>query len=62
MLLQAWGLMELQRGNVLAAILLLERSVQFDQRNSNVLKWKPVILAKQQALTLRQKRNTRYFV
>ena len=54
--------MELQRGNVLAAVLLLERSVQFDQRNSNVLKWKPVILAKQQALTLRQKRNTRYFV
>ena len=62
MLLQAWGLMELQRGNVLAAILLLERSVQFDQRNSTVLKWKPVILAKQQALTLRQKRNTRHFV
>ena len=54
--------MELQRGNVLAAILLLERSVQFDQRNSNVKKWQPVLLATQQARTLRQKRNTRYFV
>ena len=28
MIAQAWGLLELQRGNVLAAVLLLERCVQ----------------------------------
>ena len=40
--LQAWGLLELQRGNVLAAVLLLERCVASDPRCSPVLKWKPV--------------------
>ena len=40
--LQAWGLLELQRGNVLAAVLLLERCVANDPRCSPVLKWKPV--------------------
>ena len=39
---QAWGLMELQRGNVLAAVLLLERSVAYDPRCSPVLRWKAV--------------------
>lgn len=35
---QAWGLMELQRGNVVAAVLLLERCVAADPRCSPVLK------------------------
>ncbi len=30
--------MELQKGNILAAVLLLERSVQFEPRNSPVLR------------------------
>ncbi|KAK9823656.1 hypothetical protein WJX72_004459 [[Myrmecia] bisecta] len=46
-LCQAWGLMELQRGNVLAAVMLLERCVQYDPRCSPVLKWKLVQQAKQ---------------
>ena len=44
---QAWGLMELQRGNVLAAVLLLERSVAHDPRCSPVLRWKAVRTARQ---------------
>ena len=40
--MQAWGLMELQRGNVLAAVLLLERSVRMDPSCSPVLRWKEV--------------------
>ena len=40
--MQAWGLLELQRGNVLAAVLLLERCVASDPRCSPVLKWKAV--------------------
>lgn len=40
--MQAWGLLELQRGNVLAAVLLLERCVANDPRCSPVLKWKAV--------------------
>ncbi|KAK9846412.1 hypothetical protein WJX81_003324 [Elliptochloris bilobata] len=46
-LCQAWGLMELQRGNVLAAVLLLERSVAHDPRCSPVLRWKAVRTARQ---------------
>lgn len=45
-LLQAWGLMEMQRGNWQAAVALLERSVLFEPRNSPVLRWKPVIEAR----------------
>lgn len=42
-LIQAWGLMELQRGNFFAAVMLLERCAQADPvRCSPVLKWKPV--------------------
>ncbi len=44
---QAWGLMELQRGNVLAAVLLLERCVANDPRCSPVLRWKAVRAARQ---------------
>lgn len=47
--------MELQKGNVVAAVLLLERSVQFEPRNSPVLKWRPVQLAQQALLDRRRK-------
>lgn len=46
--------MELQKGNILAAVLLLERSVQFDPRNSPVLKWRAVQLAQQTVLSRRR--------
>ena len=47
--------MELQKGNILAAVLLLERSVQFEPRNSPVLRWRPVLLAQQTVLSRRRK-------
>ncbi len=53
--MQAWGLMELQKGNILAAVLLLERSVQFEPRNSPVLRWRPVQLAQQTVMSRRRK-------
>ena len=53
--IQAWGLMELQKGNTVAAVLLLERSVQFEPRNSPVLRWRPVQLAQQALLARRRK-------
>ena len=49
--------MELQKGNILAAVLLLERSVQFDPKNSPVLKWRAVQLAQQTVLSRRRKIN-----
>ncbi|BDA42044.1 probable protein high chlorophyll fluorescent 107 [Coccomyxa sp. Obi] len=55
-LCQAWGLMELQRGNVVAAVLLLERCVAYDPRCSPVLKWKAVRIA-QQTVTSRRRRS-----
>ena len=45
--LQAFGLMELQKGNLLPAIRLLERCASFDRRCETVLKWKPVLAAKE---------------
>lgn len=45
--LQSWGLMELQRGNVLAAVLLLERCVQYEPKCRPVLQWRAVQLAKE---------------
>ncbi|KAL3149125.1 hypothetical protein ABBQ32_001964 [Trebouxia sp. C0010 RCD-2024] len=54
-LIQAWGLMELQKGNIVAAVLLLERSVQFEPRNRPVLKWRAVQLAQQALLDRRRK-------
>jgi len=54
-LCQAWGLMELQRGNFWAALALLERASTFDPaRCAPVLRWKPVQLAKA-AVTTRQR-------
>jgi hypothetical protein len=37
----------LQRGNFLAAVLLLDRSAVLEPRNRPVLKWKPVVQARQ---------------
>lgn len=48
-LLQAWGLLELQKGNVLAATRMLERSALCEPRNLAVLKWKLVVDAHAQA-------------
>ncbi|GLC54770.1 hypothetical protein PLESTB_000904100 [Pleodorina starrii] len=45
-LIQAWGLMELQRGNWLAAVMLLERSARLDSRCVPVLSWQHVRTAK----------------
>lgn len=45
-LAQAWGLMELQRGNWWAAVRLLERCVVMDPANSPVLRWHPVASAR----------------
>jgi len=57
---QAWGLMELQRGNVLAAVLLLERSVLNDPaRCSPVLRWKAVRTARQSVSSRRRLRSSR---
>lgn len=47
--------MELQKGNIVAAVLLLERSVQFEPRNSPVLKWRAVQVAQQSLLDRRRK-------
>lgn len=50
-LLQAWGLLELQRGNQLAAVRMLERSAAMDPKNVPVLRWKPVLSARTAVLT-----------
>jgi len=39
-LCQAWGLMELQKGNSLAAIKLLDRSAMYDPKCKPVQRWK----------------------
>ncbi|MEW5306981.1 MAG: hypothetical protein WDW38_005861 [Sanguina aurantia] len=50
-LIQAWGLMELQKGNNLAAIKLLERSAHMDPaRCMAVLKWQQVVNARELVL------------
>lgn len=45
-LIQAWGLMELNKGNLFAACLLLDRCAQVDPKHSPVLKWHVVRQAK----------------
>lgn len=47
-LLQAWGLLEMQRGNHTAALLLLDRSARLEPRNRPVLRWRPVIEARRE--------------
>lgn len=54
-LMQSWGLLELQRGNLLAAVLLLERCVTQDPSCSPVLRWKAVQLAQQSVMTRRER-------
>lgn len=44
---QTWGLTELQRGNIVGAVKLLERSVKLDPANNPVMRWQPI----QQALS-----------
>ncbi|GFH29971.1 uncharacterized protein HaLaN_28732 [Haematococcus lacustris] len=46
--LQAFGLMELQRGNWLAALMLLERSVRIEPRLQPVLNWALAVGSRQQ--------------
>ncbi len=46
--------MELQRGNALAAVLLLERSVRMDPACSPVLRWRDVQAAR---ITVKQQRS-----
>ena len=41
-IIQAWGLMELQKGNLLSAVKLLERCATYDPQCAPVLRWKPV--------------------
>ena len=40
--MQAWGLLELQRGNALPAVLMLERAVKLQPTCSPVLNWQLV--------------------
>lgn len=55
----AWGLLELQRGNWLAAVLLLERGVACDPaRCAPVLRWAPVRAAR---LTVSARRRSKAF-
>jgi hypothetical protein len=48
--------MELQKGNVWAAVRLLERCVTLDPANSPVLNWKPVSVARASVLQCRGRR------
>jgi predicted Zn-dependent protease len=43
---QAWGLLELQAGNMWAALALLERAFRTDARCAPVLRWQPVQAAR----------------
>ncbi|KAJ9523301.1 hypothetical protein QJQ45_005263 [Haematococcus lacustris] len=52
----AFGLMELQRGNWLAALMLLERSVRIEPRLQPVLNW-ALVDAARQAVGSRQQRR-----
>ena len=41
-IIQAWGLLELQRGNLVPAVRLLERCAAYDPACEPVLRWLPV--------------------
>eukprot|EP00884_Botryococcus_braunii_P004650 jgi/Botrbrau1/14186/Bobra.182_3s0119.1 len=57
-LCQSWGFMELQKGNLLAAVLLLERSVVHDpQRCGPVLRWQLVRHAQETVVSRRRTRR-----
>ena len=53
MLLQAFGLLCLQQGHLLAAVLLLERSARNDERCLPVLRWQAVQIARQSVANCR---------
>jgi predicted Zn-dependent protease len=56
--IQAWGLMELQRGNLVPAVRLLERCVSFDPvRCEPVLRWKPVAEARKTVSSRKEQRQ-----
>ena len=54
---QTWGLLELQRGNRLAAYFMLLRSASTEPRNRPVLRWAPVRAAVRQAAERRRART-----
>lgn len=55
-LIQAWGLMELQKRNFWAAVTMLDRSVLYDPFLKPVLLWKPVLEARRQRALERKHR------
>lgn len=58
-IIQAWGLMELQKRNFWAAVTMLDRSVLYDPFLKPVLLWKPVLEARRQrALERKHRANT----
>lgn len=52
--MQAWGLLELQAGNMWAALALLERASRTDARCAPVLRWQPVQAARLAVSSRRQ--------
>ena len=54
--MQTWGLLELQRGNTLPAVLMLERAVKLQPTCSPVLNWQLVSEARK-AVGSRQRRT-----
>lgn len=58
LVIQAWALMELQRGNLVPAVRLLERCVIFDpERCEPVLRWKLVVEARKAVSSRKQQRR-----
>jgi hypothetical protein len=50
--MQAWGLTELQRGNVVGAMKLFERCVRLDPTMGAIMRWQPVRAAAANAQAL----------
>uniref|UniRef100_A0A061RIW5 Uncharacterized protein n=1 Tax=Tetraselmis sp. GSL018 TaxID=582737 RepID=A0A061RIW5_9CHLO len=57
-LCQAWGLMELQKGNALAAVKLLDRSAEYDAACKPVQRWKLYVDARNIAFSRKETRRT----
>jgi len=55
-LIQAWGLMELQKGNTVAAVMLLDRCAQYDSACQPVTRWR---LYKEAKKTVSDRRRQR---
>ena len=56
---QAWGLLELQRGNALPAVLMLERAVKLQPTCSPVLNWQQVSEARKIVGARRRRAGTK---